>query len=173
MKLFRTIFFTFGLSTAAIAATAPPPNHPARPQIRAPFPAIKDWSTLKISLQRSACFGRCPVYDVEIDGDGTVYYDGKNYVAVTGPHEAHISTEAVHALYDAFVMADFFRTFDFYRAPVTDLATYALTIAFDGKQKQVQDYGGRMVNMPPEIAALEDQIDRAAGTAQWVEGPPR
>ena len=49
--------------------------------VNAAFPEIHDWNTLRITLSRSGCYGRCPVYKVEIHGDGTVLYDGKVNVA--------------------------------------------------------------------------------------------
>jgi hypothetical protein len=115
--------------------------------------------------------GRCAVYDVQIDGSGTVRYDGKEFAAVKGPQEAHISADAVHALYDAFAKADFFWTFDSYKALVSDLPAYTMTISFDGQKKTLVDYDGLFAGLPKEVAELEPMIDNVAGTAKWVKGP--
>jgi hypothetical protein len=32
---------------------------------------------LRITLNRSVCYGKCPAYKIEIHGDGTVLYDGE------------------------------------------------------------------------------------------------
>ncbi len=141
-----------------------------RPPKKIPFPAIADWSTLKLTLQRTMCFGTCPAYSVEIGADGTVRYEGTNFVAVVGKHQAHIPADRVRALYDAFVKADFFWTFDEYRARITDLPTYQVSISFDGRTKSVFDYAGQAVGMPKEISELENAIDAAAGTKKWVQG---
>lgn len=143
-----------------------------RPAERTSFPAIKDWSTLSIRLERSGCFGTCPAYAVGVSGDGRVTYQGSRYVAVSGTHEAQIPAEAVRALYEKFVQSDFFWAFDSYKADVTDLPTYALTISFDGRSKTVVDYAGRAVGMPQPIADLEGSIDATAGAAKWVRGGP-
>jgi hypothetical protein len=47
------------------------------PQTHVRFPEIHDWNSLRITLSRSACYGNCPVYDIEIRGDGTSLYEGR------------------------------------------------------------------------------------------------
>ena len=152
---------------AAAQETSPPAQRPAT---KAPFPDIRRWSSLKIVLTRSACLGACPIYRVEIDGDGSVIYDGQDFVAVPGRHRASITQDDVHALFEAFRSADFFGLMDNYRARVTDLPTVTVGIAFDGKHKQVLDYGGSLAGMPAEVKALENEIDKVAGSEKWIKG---
>ncbi|GEM_PF-2451728 len=144
-----------------------------RPAARVPFPAIADWSSLRITLVRSVCFGACPAYTVEIDGDGTVRYHGERYVAVTGNRTDRIDAAKVRALFDRFRRADYFWTFDHYRAQVTDLPQFTTSISFDGHSKSVSDYAGRWIGMPEDVYDLEGAIDEAAGTGKWVKGPDR
>ena len=141
-----------------------------RPAGRVAFPSLADPSTLKITLDRDACFGQCPIYSVEIDGDGTVQYLGSGFVAVAGKHTSKISDQAVRDLIALFRGADFFWLFDRYAASVTDNPTYRVGIAFDGKKKVVEDYVGAAVGMPQSVTDLEEAIDRAAGVRKWVAG---
>jgi hypothetical protein len=60
-----------------------------------PFPRVRNWNSVKIVLSRTACYGPCPIYRVEVRGDGAVLYDGSEFVAITGPHRAAISREVV------------------------------------------------------------------------------
>lgn len=165
---------SFGLPNDQMGATAfsRPPQLPngGRPHVKTPTPAIANWRTLNISLERTICYGPCPYYTVEITGDGTVRYTGLDHVAVTGRHRAQISQDDVRALYQAFVKADFFWTFDEYTTPVTDSATYTVTIVYDGHSKKLVDYVGRDIGMPKQITALEDAIDAVAQTEKWVDG---
>lgn len=140
-----------------------------RPSMRTSFPGIKNWNSLVISLERSACYGTCPVYHVEIHGDGTVVFVGNRFVAVTGERREHIARSAVQHLFAQFRSANYFWSFDRYTAPVTDLPEYTTSIAFDGQSKSIEDYGGGMVGMPPELIALEADIDRAADTGKWIK----
>jgi hypothetical protein len=157
------------MGSAVLAPIVKLPNA-GRPLQWVSFPAIADWKTLKMTLSRTACFGNCPSYRVEIAGDGTVRYEGRDHVAVKGEREALISADSVHALYDAFVKADFFWTLGEYRAPVTDFPTYEVTISFDGRTKRVVDYAGKAIGMPKAITELEKAIDDKAETKKWVKG---
>jgi uncharacterized protein DUF6438/ankyrin repeat protein len=141
-----------------------------RPQKKVAFPEISDWRSLKITLERGMCFGTCPVYRVEIRGDGTVSYDGDAFVAVAGPHKARIAEQDVRDLFAAFRKAEFFWLLDGYSAPVTDFPSNHIAIAFDPHEKSVSDYVGRAVGMPKDVSDLEEMIDRLAVTRKWVTG---
>jgi hypothetical protein len=142
----------------------------SRPVFAAGFPAIQNWKTLKIKLVRTFCLGECPDYSVEIDGDGTVHYLGREHVFVPGRHQTHISPVAVQALFRKFQQAAFFSTFDHYYGGGSDVPGYIVTISFDGHSKAVRDYVGRAAHMPSEITDLETAIDDAANTKLWVKG---
>ena len=142
-----------------------------RPDIKVEFPEIKDWSSLRITLSRTVCFGTCPSYRVEIRGDGTILYRGDNFAAVKGERTARIAPAAVKALFEKFRRADFFWLFDTYTASVTDMPSYELTLSFDSHDKSVRDYAGQMVGMPAVVRDLEQAVDDTAQTKRWVVGP--
>ncbi len=151
--------------------TDKPMPHNGRPAHHVRMPAIRDWSSLKITLTRSVCFGSCPVYTVEIDGDGSVIYNGERFVAETGQRTARIPRRKVHQLYGAFRKAEFFWLFDKYQAHITDFPSYTVSIAYDGHRKKVLDYAGPHIGMPHAVAELEHLIDVTAGTDRWVRAP--
>src|SRR5947208_1474873 len=39
---------------------------------------------LRITLERSTCFGTCPDYKLTVTGDGTVVFEGREFVKVKG-----------------------------------------------------------------------------------------
>ncbi|MGA9796003.1 MAG: DUF6438 domain-containing protein [Rhizomicrobium sp.] len=164
------ILFLFSFTVAASAQEAASNSQGGQPQIRAEFPQIHDWNTLKISLQRTMCLGTCPAYGVDIHGDGSVVYNGHAYVAVSGIHKTKISEDAVRQLFAAFQKANFFSLLDSYAASITDFPSYAVTISFEGRNKRVIDYAGHAVGMPAGVSELEEQIDLVAGTKKWVIG---
>lgn len=51
-----------------------------------------------IRLQRTACFGWCPVYSVTIDARGIVTYEGERSVRVVGRRTARIDASIVAGL---------------------------------------------------------------------------
>jgi hypothetical protein len=132
------------------------------------FPKIRDWTSLRIRLERTVCLGTCPSYSVEISGDGGVVYQGRACVAQAGERRAQIPASEVRDLFAKFRDVDFFTLRDRYEAQVTDNPTTTTSIAFDGKSKRVIDYVGGSAGMPHKVTALEDAIDEAAGTARWV-----
>jgi hypothetical protein len=118
-----------------------------------------------ITLQRTACFGACPVYTVTITGDGRVEYDGKEFVRVTGHAAATIAPGDVAMLVAAFEKADYFNLENRYTANITDMPTTITSIRVGGRSKSVTDYYGA----PQVLKDLEKEIDRVARTAQWVK----
>jgi len=50
-----------------------------------------DLTELIITLERTRCLGTCPVYKLTISGDGTVVYEGKDFVKVKGMKKSRVS----------------------------------------------------------------------------------
>ena len=123
---------------------------------------------LEIRLARGACFGFCPVYTVTITGEGAVRYEGRNHVDAVGVRTATIPAADVARLVARFDEVGFDRLQDAYRSQATDLPTFTISITRNGHTKTVVDYGGVSAGMPRAVRDLEDEIDRVAGTAQWV-----
>jgi hypothetical protein len=131
-------------------------------------PAVHDWDSVSFGLSRSICFGACPSYVVEITGDGTVNYCGRNFVKEIGKRKGKIDKTEVKTLFKKFKMAEFESLNDNYKARVTDLPSYDLRLTYDGTAKTVHDYGGAMIDMPPVVTELQNAVDAAANTAQWI-----
>ena len=149
-----------------VVAVFPPERQPSR---RVPFPAVSDWNSVRIRLSRTRCFGVCPVYSVEIHGDGTVLYKGVAFVAVTGDKAGSISKEAVKQLAAEFRNVDYY-SLDDYSADAFDVPTVETSIDIDGHTKKVIDQDGLWSGMPISVLKLEFKIDEIAGSKQWVEG---
>ncbi len=146
----------------------PPVRIPAR---KTPLPAF-DASSVRITLERTRCFGSCPAYTVFIEGDGSVLFDGRSYVAEAGRRTGTVDPSAVRVLYDQFRTSDFMSLDDRYVADITDNPTYTLTLETVGMRKTVVDYVGAKAGMPDSVTALQDAVDRVANTDQWI-GPPQ
>jgi hypothetical protein len=127
-------------------------------------------ASVRITLQRTGCFGSCPAYAVEIGGDGVVKYHGGAYVLVAGDHSGTIASEDVRCLVDAFRAADFWSLSPEYRAPITDNPTFSLTLSIGGESKTVVDYVGEAVGMPQAVTGLEDAVDQSSGDERWIVG---
>lgn len=134
-----------------------------------PFPEIHDWNSLVITLSRGECFGTCPAYSVTIRGDGNAVVVAGSHTGRPGVHRLRLAKETVRALFEKFRAASFFALKDDYRADITDHPGYAVMLAYDGRRKLVTDYVGRLAGMPLVVTELENAIDDAANTTQWIE----
>jgi hypothetical protein len=143
----------------ALAACASPP---------APGASVTDWSTVVIRLERGPCMGGCPIYSIEIHGDGSVAYEGVNFVDVTGRQTGQVPVEDVRALVARLEAARFTRLRDEYRSEISDGVTYRTTFSHDGRSKTVVNYVGHQVGMPQSVGEIEGAIDQAAGARRWV-----
>jgi hypothetical protein len=123
-----------------------------------------DLEDVVITLERIHCFGFCPDYMVTIYGNGTVLYEGRDFVRVEGVQVDRTPESEVKELVDAFYEAGFFSMRDRYEEQVTDLPSQTTSITIDGTTKVVYRYGFQ----PERLVMLEDMIDEVAGTEKWV-----
>ncbi|HEY2747996.1 MAG TPA: DUF6438 domain-containing protein [Polyangia bacterium] len=124
--------------------------------------------SVMLSLERTACYGRCPIYTVTVLRDGTVQWEGKRFVKVTGKATAKLPAATLTALADAFRGAGFFALADKYDSyDVTDHPS-AITSYADGYQKKtIHHYHGDR-SAPEKLSQLEARIDELVGTARWI-----
>ncbi len=129
-----------------------------------------DLNTVNITMSRSLCFGTCPAYYLEIDGNGKVTYRGYFYANVTGERITHISPQKVKELVSAFDNSDYFNLRDRYdQIQFTDLSSVETSITINGIYKSVYDYYGT-VRVPEleKLRNLEKLIDNLTNSSQWV-----
>jgi hypothetical protein len=125
--------------------------------------------TVKITLERTECYGFCPVYTLTIRGDGTVIYDGKDHVQTLGELETTIDKGKVEKLVEKFEAFDYFSLNNEYtERTITDAPTVTTSITIDGKYKSIKHYHGDF-NAPEELKELEDYIDEIVNSSQWID----
>ena len=127
-----------------------------------------DLDDVVITLERTACFGFCPVYTLTIYGDGTVIYDGEEFVTVKDRVEATITKEKIKQLVLEFEAIDYYSLDDNYiERTITDAQTVVTSITIDGKTKAIEHYHGDF-NAPENLTALENKIDEIVNSNQWI-----
>ena len=143
----------------------------------APLPALP--ANARVSMSRTMCMGACPVYDLEIRGDGRVLFTGVMHVRVRDGHQTkQVSKDAVARLFDEFQRAGFFSWEDRYETPATDLPTVITSVTIGSLSKEIADYGpdDDATNEPDravreKLAALEHRVDAVAGADEWARCP--
>jgi len=136
------------------------------PDLHRPLPVVA-LDQVTISLERTGCFGTCPDYRVQVHGDGTVEYEGGNFVDVLGAHVYRIPQEQVEALVAKLRQADLWSMDKSYRAMITDNPSYELTLRMGDEVHEIDDYVGTAVGMPHAVRDFEEEVDRVARTSEW------
>lgn len=133
-----------------------------------------DPRTIAIALERTACFGRCPIYRVDIDDTGLVLYQGTAFVAHAGADSARVTPERVVELVEAADRLGYFDLADSYRMDdptcpeyFTDAPSIILSVSAHGRTKRVEVDQG-CVGFPSAVPELAQLIDEAAGVHRWI-----
>src|ERR1700731_3268560 len=128
----------------------------------------------KISLERTPCFGACPVYKLTIHRSGQVDYEGTDHVREKGSRTGRISREDFDKLVKKIDEINFFSLNDRYDGKnrdgsgvtVTDLPTRKTTVTRGNRTKTVENY----FRGPKDLQELEDLIDELTKSADWARG---
>jgi hypothetical protein len=126
-----------------------------------------------ITLERTPCFGQCPVYRVTLKGDGTVVFEGKANVDSTGRRVGRVSSDNVKTLVrfaDAigyFSFADSYATGQGCAPYIADMPHAITSIALTARMKRVDaDHGCAAV--PRRLSELEAKIDQTSESWRWI-----
>ena len=131
----------------------------------------------QVTLERSVCFGRCPVYRIVISADGHVEYLGMQFVKAEGKRSKNVNVAALRQLRDELNKVGYFGLHDLDTSmvscedPTTDLPTVIISVRADGKFKSIKHDRGCGGAASALLSQLEDRIDLIAGTVEWVGTP--
>lgn len=122
-----------------------------------------------ITHERTGCYGDCPIYKVEITGDGNVFYMGERFVEEEGIHTWEIDSEAIELLNDSIKKYGFFNIKKKKPAAfITDMPHCILTIKLkDNRSKKTNDYLGDD-SYPARLRTLERKIDKIIGIQKYT-----
>ena len=155
---------------ALVACDAPPPETtttptpPAAPAAIAPFGSAEVMAT----LERTACYGWCPIYKLTVRRDGRVEYSGDEYVKIRGSANGQLTMGQVAELDRAFSRAHYFDLADTYtKYDATDAPSVKSSYRLAGRTKSIEHYGGDM-HAPEALSTLEESIDSIVGVEQWI-----
>ena len=120
-------------------------------------------------LERTACFGFCPIYQITIENDGTVSYVGEMFVAVEGERKSEISQSQVRRLARELERIDFLSLQDNYTdMGATDMPSAITTLVLNGEVKTIVHYHGDS-SAPENLTSLENLIDELTNSEQWIK----
>src|SRR5690606_33695285 len=94
---------------------------PARDQWGQPVQMPEFPDSLFFRMEKTPCYGECPIYTVNIYKSGRATYEGKNFVENIGMYQAWFSEQEMKQLISLAKDADYFHLEHVYDAAVTDL----------------------------------------------------
>jgi uncharacterized protein DUF6438 len=127
-----------------------------------------------VTLERTACFGGCPVYRLSVSPTGEVTYEGKAHVRRLGTATGKIPKERLDQLLTELDKAGYFSFASRYTSTepacgryATDSPSVITSVTLRGRTKRVEhDYGCGAA--PGALVVLERRIDEMVGSGRWT-----
>jgi hypothetical protein len=122
----------------------------------------------EIALERSACYGECPIYTVKLHADGKVEYVGVAFVERSGHHSGTIPESWFRRLTELALDIGYFELRDSYSCEVTDSPTIYTSVTENGRRKIIRHYAPGWAG-PARLHAFEDAIETFVDYVTWEE----
>lgn len=141
-----------------------------------------DPANFSVQLARTECYGKCPVYTVNVQPDGKVQFIGVKNTRVNVVEDT-LGREKLDELAAEINKADIFAFKNAYTpdsgncpSKATDNSTVKLLVESGQKRKAIEHYLGCLemkeaytTKFPPGLSELENKIDEIIGTERWIK----
>jgi len=120
--------------------------------------ASKTPSVTYVKMERTACFGRCPAYMVEIYKNGLIRYTGRQFTEYTGVYESNIGSKEATKLLKKFADNRVDTCREVYDNNIPDLPGLYFGFKINGKDKTIANasFG------PKYFGTLSNEVDKYA-----------
>ena len=105
-----------------------------------------------ISLEKTACFGTCPIFKITIYNNGETNYIGKKFVKKPGNHKLNLKQKEIDLILKKAKKINFQNLKKEYTENISDLPTTYIMI----KNKTIKNHFGA----PDKLKELETLIER-------------
>lgn len=106
------------------------------------------------TMRKSPCFGDCPVYEVTIDKDGNVVFNGKDYTLFKGKEEFKLTDKEFNTLKSKIESSNFNKLKDKYDNPrITDLPS--TFVRHNGKEVQIRIWK----DVPANLSDVHEYVE--------------
>lgn len=123
-----------------------------------------------IKMERTACFGTCPIYSFTFSHKGHMDYNGLQFVVLLGEARAEVDPADVAAIRNMLQKIDWTQLPDSYPCNETDLPSVVLTLQSKNYKKRVEV----ACNGPAYLNQLIVELDNLHKfyMPNEVQGPP-
>jgi hypothetical protein len=108
--------------------------------------------------ERTACFGRCPAYMVEVYTNGLMRYTGRQFTEYTGVYEKNIGTAKAQSILKKYAANKVDTCRDIYDNVLPDVPGLNYVFTINGKEKNISNAGFG----PKFLEALAVEVDKVA-----------
>lgn len=123
--------------------------------------------SLYLSYERTACYGRCPIYKINIYDGGYATYDGINFVDKMGKFHGYFAESTLIDLEKTLNDMYFFQLEDAYDNPsLSDLPSKIIVVNTPVREKRIT----ARYNVPQELIQLFEKIDGIIDANEWLPG---
>lgn len=128
-------------------------------------------ASLYLRIERTPCYGRCPIDKVELFPGGKVRYEGQRFVPRLGVYTRQLSPQEQVEVEKALREAHFEAYADLYDNPgISDLPSLILEYHLDGQKKRITCRTGCPPELPEKIEKLRTLLAEK-GSFQMEKGP--
>jgi Domain of unknown function (DUF6438) len=143
--------------TIQTPSSTPKPPKPVEPKVD---------NNLMASLQRTPCFGQCPVFKIQLFGDGKVVYEGKAYCKRIGTHQTTASPELMKAIQQKASDMKYLSLNEKYpkgESMITDIPTTISYIKVGSESKMIHNN----YDAPTELVEFERWLELQFEGLKW------
>lgn len=140
-------------------ASLEPTEKPTMPEREAP----KYPDSLYFSMQRTPCFGKCPVYHVKIYNSGWALLEGGQFFDYQGYYVSKFTEEDLIRIEQMARKYGYAKMDHVYDAPVTDLPSTTTII----QSENIEHWVYNRMNSPDELREFELAMETMIKDKQW------
>ena len=118
-----------------------------------------------ITISRSPCFGRCPVYEMVLNRDGKAELHARSNMPELGDFTGEVPLYTYGRLCYFIESSGFSEMDRSYTRNATDMATCVVSTRNGAKLKEVSDYGGVG---PIQLWAIQELLDNVKDEIKWT-----
>ena len=107
------------------------------------------------TIERTSCFGSCPIYKVTVMDNGELIFVGKRFVERIGTYTTLLTEDDLKALRQMAEDVSYFKMQDTYPTLVSDFPKCITSVNIDGKKKSILN--GE--NAPRDLIGFERYLD--------------
>lgn len=119
--------------------------------------------TVLLTMQKTPCFGNCPVYDLTIYTNGYAEYNAKNFLPQTGRFGTELSKNEVRSIVQDLDDMNFCQMKKLYGVGVTDFPSSIITYMCNGEEKKVE----AIMKYPESLLLFIMKLDGLTKSPKW------